>query len=160
MACCGSEPKDFNLEKLEKLKDLRNIGKINIKMKLKSDMKDKDNEKNKDFVCQFDGDSWNANIDKVYGSANNINEEEDEKTIRKLKQEIEIKRSEIEKLEKEYLAKAVRLLYMAQVHCGIKEKNEELFESNKPKENVILPKPPDNNLEEEKIKKKKELVIE
>ena len=34
----------------------------------------------------------------------------------------------MENLEKDYLAKAVRLLYMVQTHCQIKSENEELFE--------------------------------
>ena len=159
MACCGPEQKRYDEEDLQK--KLRNIGNSKICMKLKSDVKDA--KTNKNIKCVFDKKQleWDANIDKVYGSVNSINEKEDEQ-IRDLKQKIMETELEIEKLEKEYLAKSIRLLYMAQAHCEIKTVNEELFEDFGIKTgNAFLPgteglrKFSDDNSESEKESKKK-----
>ena len=45
-----------------------------------------------------------------------------------LKQKLYEKEMKCEELEKLYLAKTVRLLYMAQAHCNLKKENENLFE--------------------------------
>jgi len=140
MACCAPEQTFYNKQLL---KQLRRIGKpINmivkenkknkksigepIYMKLLSDVKE--NKKNKKLECIFDGKNWTGkNMDDIYGSANYINEEEEE-NIKNLKQKINERELEIDALEKEYLAKTVRLLYMVQTHCQIKVENDGLFE--------------------------------
>ena len=140
MACCAPEQTNYDKQLLKKL---RSIGKpINmmvkenkknkksigepIYMKLLSDVKE--NKKNKKLECKFNGEKWTGeNIDDIYGSANYINEEEEE-NIKNLKQKINERELEIDALEKEYLAKTVRLLYMVQTHCQIKVENDGLFE--------------------------------
>ena len=139
MACCAPEQTNYDKQLLKKL---RSIGKpINmmvkenkknkksigepIYMKLLSDVKE--NKKNKKLECKFNGKNWTGNIDDIYGSANYINEEEEE-NIKNLKQKINERELEIDALEKEYLAKTVRLLYMVQTHCQIKVENDGLFE--------------------------------
>ena len=140
MACCAPEQTFYDKQLL---KQLRRIGKpINmivkenkknkksigepIYMKLLSDVKE--NKKNKKLECIFDGKNWTGkNMDDIYGSANYINEEEEE-NIKNLKQKINERELEIDALEKEYLAKTVRLLYMVQTHCQIKVENDGLFE--------------------------------
>ena len=140
MACCAPGQTFYDKQLLKKL---RSIGKpINmmvkenkknkksigepIYMKLLSDVKE--NKKNKKLECKFNGEKWTGeNIDDIYGSANYINEEEEE-NIKNLKQKINERELEIDALEKEYLAKTVRLLYMVQTHCQIKVENDGLFE--------------------------------
>ena len=46
----------------------------------------------------------------------------------KLLSDIEIKKKEIEKKEKEYLAKIAKLLVMTQVHCEIKTEINQKFD--------------------------------
>ena len=122
MACCAPEQTFYDKQLLKKL---RSIGKP-INMKLLSDVKE--NKKNKKLECKFNGEKWTGeNIDDIYGSANYINEEEEE-NIKNLKQKINERELEIDALEKEYLAKTVRLLYMVQTHCQIKVENDGLFE--------------------------------
>ena len=124
MACCAPEQKYFDKRLLEQLRSIRNL---DIKMKLKSEIKGE--KTNKNFECKFDGKEvkWNGNINELYSSTNYVNEEDNEK-IRIKKQKINDMELELENLEKEYLAKTVRLLYMAQTHCQIKTENEKLFE--------------------------------
>ena len=118
--CCPSEAKYYD-EKI--FKRLRSIKNLDIKMKLKSDVR------NKNFLCEFKqrDEKWKGNVDLVYNSSNYENEKENEE-IQNKKNEIVNIESEIEELEKEYLAKTVRLLYMVQTHCQIKTENENLFE--------------------------------
>ena len=124
MAWCAPEQKYFDKRLLEQLRSIRNL---DIKMKLKSEIKGE--KTNKNFECKFDGKEvkWNGNINELYSSTNYVNEEDNEK-IRIKKQKINDMELELENLEKEYLAKTVRLLYMAQTHCQIKTENEKLFE--------------------------------
>lgn len=125
MAFCCPDKKFYETEKL--FKNLRSINNLGIKMKLKSDVLD--SKDNKNFVCNLDQKEvkWNGNIDEVYNADDKINEKDDEE-IRKKRQEIIDKEIELDNLEKEYLAKTVRLLYMVQTHCQIKQENEKLFE--------------------------------
>ena len=120
MICCPSENKYYD-EKI--FKRLRSIKNLDIKMKLKSDVK------NKNFLCEFKQiqEKWKGNVDSVYNSANYENEKENEE-IQNKKNEIANMELEIEELEKEYLAKTVRLLYMVQTHCQVKTENEYAFE--------------------------------
>ena len=124
MACCGPEQTYFDKKILDRLRSIRNL---DIDMKLKSEIKGE--KTNKNFECKFDGKEvkWNGNINELYSSTNYVNEEDNEK-IRIKKQKINKLELELENLEKEYLAKTVRLLYMAQTHCQIKTENEKLFE--------------------------------
>ena len=124
MACCGPEQTYFEKKILDRLRSIRNL---DIDMKLKSEIKGE--KTNKNFECKFDGNEvkWNGNINELYNSFNYENEEDNAK-IREKKQKINKLELELESLEKEYLAKTVRLLYMAQTHCQIKTENEKLFE--------------------------------
>ena len=77
---------------------------------------------------------------------------------------------ECENLEKEYLAKTIKLLYMVQTHCQLKNDNEQLFEHYKIKSgNVFLPNLKEKNEndsesgdseENEKIKRKNKEIEE
>ena len=164
MACCGpSEQKFYNENDL--LKKLRKIGnekKIeHIKMNLISNVKE--NKKNKKIECEFDGEKWNDNIDEIFGSINYIDEKEEEQ-IKNLKQKINERELEIDALEREYLAKTIKLLYMVQEHVDIKVENEGIFDQCKMKEGNFLPEIKgvsnlDDNNSEIKEEKKKEAPI-
>lgn len=52
--------------------------------------------------------------------------------INELKENIQEKDQEIEVLEKKYLAKVARLFIMAQVHCEVKLKINDLMKTLKP----------------------------
>ena len=124
MACCGPKQTYFDKKILDRLRSIKNL---DIDMKLKSEIKGE--KTNKNFECKFDGNEvkWNGNINELYNSFNYENEEDNAK-IKEKKQKINKLELELENLEKEYLAKTVRLLYMAQTHCQIKTENEKLFE--------------------------------
>ena len=116
--------------------------------------------------CKFDGNEvkWNGNINELYNSFNYENEEDNAK-IREKKQKINKLELELENLEKEYLAKTVRLLYMAQTHCQIKTENEKLFEQYGIKTGNVFLNSTDGlknssniNYGKEEEKQKKELV--
>ena len=152
MACCAPEQTFYDKQLLKRL---RSIDKP-INMKLLSDVKE--NKKNKKLECKFNGKQWNGNIDDIYGSANYINEEEEE-NIKNLKQKINERELEIDALEKEYLAKTVRLLYMVQTHVGTKKENDVLFEHYGIKTGNYLPDikdlaPITDDNVENKVKKK------
>ena len=107
---------------------------------------------------------WNGNINELYNSFNYENEEDNAK-IREKKQKINKLELELESLEKEYLAKTVRLLYMAQTHCQIKTENEKLFEQYGIKTGNVFLNSTDGlknssniNYGKEEEKQKKELV--
>ena len=100
----------------------------------------------------------------MYNSFNYENEEDNAK-IREKKQKINKLELELENLEKEYLAKTVRLLYMAQTHCQIKTENEKLFEQYGIKTGNVFLNSTDGlknssniNYGKEEEKQKKELV--
>ena len=161
MACCGPEQKYFDKKLLKKLK---NLNKLDIDMKLISDIKGKKNKKY--FKFKFDGKEaqWNVNKNDLYSSSIYVNDEDDEE-IREKKQKINEIDLELENLEKEYLAKTIRLLYMAQTHCRIKTENEKLFEQYGIKTgNVFLNSTDElNNLsninyKKEEEKQKKEMI--
>ncbi len=125
MACCSQET-IYKDEKL--LKMLRKTDNLGINMNLKSDLLNSDKE-NKIFKCKFDSKNviWTDNTKKLLDSINYVDEKNNDEII-ELKKKILDKKLEVENLEKDYLAKAVRLLYMVQTHCQIKSENEELFE--------------------------------
>ena len=161
MACCGPEQTYFDKKILDRLRSIRNL---DIDMKLKSEIKGE--KTNKNFECKFDGNEvkWNGNINELYNSFNYENEEDNEK-IREKKQKINKLELELENLEKEYLAKTVRLLYMAQTHCQIKTENEKLFEQYGIKTGNVFLNSTDGlknssniNYGKEEEKQKKELV--
>ena len=161
MACCAPEQKYFDKRLLEQLRSIKNL---DIDMKLKSEIKGEKNNKN--FECKFDGNEvkWNGNINELYNSFNYENEEDNAK-IREKKQKINKLELELESLEKEYLAKTVRLLYMAQTHCQIKTENEKLFEQYGIKTGNVFLNSTDGlknssniNYGKEEEKQKKELV--
>ena len=161
MACCGPEQTYFDKKILDRLRSIKNL---DIDMKLKSEIKGEKNNKN--FECKFDGNEvkWNGNINELYNSFNYENEEDNEK-IREKKQKINKLELELENLEKEYLAKTVRLLYMAQTHCQIKTENEKLFEQYGIKTGNVFLNSTDGlknssniNYGKEEEKQKKELV--
>ena len=106
---------------------------------------------------------WNDNIDEIYGSVNYIDEKEEEQ-IKNLKQKINERELEIDALEREYLAKTIKLLYMVQEHVDIKVENEGIFDQCKMKEGNFLPEIKgvsnlDDNNSEIKEEKKKEAPI-
>ena len=161
MACCGPEQTYFDKKLLDRLRSIKNL---DIDMKLKSEIKGEKNNKN--FECKFDGNEvkWNGNINELYNSFNYENEEDNAK-IREKKQKINKLELELESLEKEYLAKTVRLLYMAQTHCQIKTENEKLFEQYGIKTGNVFLNSTDGlknssniNYGKEEEKQKKELV--
>ena len=161
MACCGPEQTYFDKKLLDRLRSIKNL---DIDMKLKSEIKGEKNNKN--FECKFDGNEvkWNGNINELYNSFNYENEEDNAK-IREKKQKINKLELELENLEKEYLAKTVRLLYMAQTHCQIKTENEKLFEQYGIKTGNVFLNSTDGlknssniNYGKEEEKQKKELV--
>ena len=161
MACCGPEQTYFDKKILDRLRSIKNL---DIDMKLKSEIKGEKNNKN--FECKFDGNEvkWNGNINELYNSFNYENEEDNAK-IREKKQKINKLELELESLEKEYLAKTVRLLYMAQTHCQIKTENEKLFEQYGIKTGNVFLNSTDGlknssniNYGKEEEKQKKELV--
>ena len=161
MACCGPEQTYFDKKILDRLRSIRNL---DIDMKLKSEIKGE--KTNKNFECKFDGNEvkWNGNINELYNSFNYENEEDNAK-IREKKQKINKLELELESLEKEYLAKTVRLLYMAQTHCQIKTENEKLFEQYGIKTGNVFLNSTDGlknssniNYGKEEEKQKKELV--
>ena len=125
MACCGPDI-IYKDEKL--LKKLRKTNFDIINMDLKSDLLNSDKE-NKNFKCKFDSEQkiWKSNAQELLNSNNYVDEKNNEEIL-DLKKKIIDKKLEVENLEKDYLAKAVRLLYMVQTHCHIKAENEELFE--------------------------------
>ena len=51
-----------------------------------------------------------------------------EEKVEELEQILYERENKCEKLEKEYLAKVIRLLYMVQSHCNLKIENDNLFE--------------------------------
>ena len=63
------------------------------------------------------------NQNEEYENEKKINEE-----IKNKKQQLQDAEIKCEELEKEFLAKTIRLLYMAQTHCDYKYENEQLFE--------------------------------
>ena len=125
MMCCGGTKIPTYYDKEGLLKRLRSIDDLNVDMKLS------------DFRCQFDQykAKWNNNFDKVTPLMSTKYDEE----IASLKQKLYEKEIKCEELEKLYLAKTVRLLYMAQTHCQLKAENEKLFEKYGIKTGNILP---------------------
>ena len=161
MACCGPKQTYFDKKILDRLRSIKNL---DIDMKLKSEIKGE--KTNKNFECKFDGNEvkWNGNINELYNSFNYENEEDNAK-IKEKKQKINKLELELENLEKEYLAKTVRLLYMAQTHCQIKTENEKLFEQYGIKTGNVFLNSTDGlknssniNYGKEEEKQKKELV--
>ena len=123
MACCGGQPWRGDIQEL--LKQLRDVSFEDLvlnkkKPKLKfnaneGEWKDvSDNDKNKEMI-----------------------REENIKNLERIKEQ---KIKELEELDKEYLAKAIRLLYMAQTHCEIKKENDELFDQYDLKKGNKFPK--------------------
>ena len=105
----------------ELLKKLRNIEEFDDKIVLKLDK----------YECKFREDGkWENN----FSSQAPQNYEQYDEEISRLKGELLEKETECEELEKEYLAKVVRLLYMAQTHCNLKKENDQLFEQYNIKE--------------------------
>ena len=113
--CCGGSKIPNVYDKDALLRRLRSIDDLNIDMQLS------------EYKCQFEQDTgkWNSNdFNKVTPLMANQYDEE----IAILKQKLYEKEMKCEELEKLYLAKVVRLLYMAQTHCQLKTENEHLFE--------------------------------
>ena len=157
MACCAQEPKLYDNSLFERL---RNVRDLKINMKLKSNKKDLNNQ-NKNIEFKFDEKKakWKDNVKDIYDPSKYENEEENEK-IQKIKEQIRELQDECEEKEKEYLAKTIRLLYMVQTHCQIKQENEMLFEKYGIKTGNVslqdIPKANDDYLEPVKEEKKKE----
>ena len=115
MMCCGGSKIPNIYDKDALLRRLRSIDDLNIDMKLS------------EYHCQFDQENgqWNSSdFNKVTPLMANQYDEE----IAILKQKLYEKEMKCEELEKLYLAKVVRLLYMAQTHCHLKTENEHLFQ--------------------------------
>ena len=118
MICCGGQkiPNVYDKESLlQKLRKIDDEDDLTVKMKLS------------EFDCEFDQKTgkWNSkNFNKVKPIMATKYDEE----IAILKQKLYEKEMKCEELEKLYLAKTVRLLYMAQAHCNLKKENENLFE--------------------------------
>ena len=121
MNCCGSTPYRTNYD--EKLRELRSINTFDTKYKddYKIEIKLREN-----FFCDFDFEKgeWNNDFNKEIP----LKSKEFDNDIIKLNQKLFELENQCDELEKEYLAKTVRLLYMAQTHCHIKYQNDDLFE--------------------------------
>ena len=144
--CCGDSKNHYDTKAL--LKQLRSIEDLNIDLELNK-FKSKFNQENG---------MWKNNFGKEIPIMSTKYDSE----ISELKQKLFEKEMECEELEKLYLAKTVRLLYMAQTHCQLKSENDKLFEQYGIKEgnkqldlSKILTKPNYQN-ENERNKKVKE----
>ena len=123
--CCGGTKIPTYYDKEGLLKRLRSIDDLDVDMKLS------------EFRCNFDQHKaiWNNNFNKATPLMSTKYDEE----IALLKQTLYEKEIKCEELEKLYLAKTVRLLYMAQTHCQLKSENDRLFEKYGIKTGNILP---------------------
>ena len=144
--CCGDSKNQYDTKAL--LKKLRSIDDLNIDLEL-NQFKSKYNQENGMWINHF-------------GKEIPIMSAKYDSEISALKQKLFEKEMECEELEKLYLAKTVRLLYMAQTHCQLKSENDKLFEQYGIKEgnkqldlSKILTKPNYQN-ENERNKKVKE----
>ena len=111
--CCGDDiPKYHDKEGL--FKRLRNIDDLEVNMKLSQ------------FTCDFNQHNgiWKNNFNTVQPL---MSLQYDEK-IKELNQDLFNMETKCDELEKEYLAKTLKLLYMVQTHCQIKGDNEKLLE--------------------------------
>ena len=128
MNCCGGTEisKYYNRDDL--IKQLRSINDPKNDYDKESNNKDdlKIEMKLRNFNCRFDPETgeWKNDFNKVVP----IRSIEFDEEILKLKQELNELEIKYDDLEKEYLAKAVRLLYMAQTHLNLKTENDILFE--------------------------------
>ena len=147
--CCGDSKIQYDSKAL--LKRLRSIEDLDIDLEL---------NKINTFKSKFNKENgmWKNNFGKEIPIMSTKYDSE----ISELKQKLFDKEMECEELEKLYLAKTVRLLYMAQTHCQLKSENDKLFEQYGIKEgnkqldlSKILPKPNYEN-ENERNKKIKE----
>ena len=112
--CCGDSKIQNVYDKEALLKKLRSIDDLNIDLELNK-FKSKFNQENG---------MWKNN----FGKETPILSSKYDSEISELRQKLYEKEMECEELEKLYLAKTVRLLYMAQTHCQLKSENEKLFE--------------------------------
>ena len=122
MNCCGANDrrriyvKEENVfENLRSINDIKNRKDYEIIMDLEK------------YKCKFDIESgtWETefkNEDEELENERKINEE-----IKNRKQNLYEYEIKCEELEKEFLAKTIRLLYMVQTHCDYKYENEALF---------------------------------
>ena len=145
--CCGDSKNHYDTKAL--LKQLRSIEDLNIDLELNK-FKSKFNQENG---------MWKNNFGKEIPIMSTKYDSE----ISELKQKLFEKEMECEELEKLYLAKTVRLLYMAQTHCQLKSENDKLFEQYGIKEgnrqldlSKILPKTNYENDNERNIKIREE----
>ena len=145
--CCGDSKNHYDTKAL--LKQLRSIEDLNIDLELNK-FKSKFNQENG---------MWKNNFGKEIPIMSTKYDSE----ISELKQKLFDKEMECEELEKLYLAKTVRLLYMAQTHCQLKSENDKLFEQYGIKEgnrqldlSKILPKTNYENDNERNIKIREE----
>ena len=113
--CCGGSKIPNVYDKDALLRRLRSIDDLNIDMKLS------------EYHCQFDQETgkWNS---PDFNKETPLMAKQYDEEITILKQKLYEKEMKCEELEKLYLAKVVRLLYMAQTHCQLKQDNEKLFE--------------------------------
>ena len=148
--CCGDSKIQYDSKAL--LKRLRSIEDLDIDLEL---------NKINTFKSKFNKENgmWKNN----FGKEIPIMYTKYDSEISELKQKLFEKEMECEELEKLYLAKTVRLLYMAQTHCQLKSENDKLFEQYGIKEgnrqldlSKILPKTNYENDNERNIKIREE----
>ena len=148
--CCGDSKIQYDSKAL--LKRLRSIEDLDIDLEL---------NKINTFKSKFNKENgmWKNNFGKEIPIMSTKYDSE----ISELKQKLFDKEMECEELEKLYLAKTVRLLYMAQTHCQLKSENDKLFEQYGIKEgnrqldlSKILPKTNYENDNERNIKIREE----
>ena len=110
--CCGDSKIPYDTQGL--LRRLRSIEDLDIDLELNQ------------FKSRFNKENgmWKNN----FGSEIPIMTTKYDSEIKDLNQKLYEKQMECEELEKLYLAKTVRLLYMAQTHCQLKSENDKLFE--------------------------------
>ena len=127
MNCCGTNDRirRYYYKDEDILSELRSI----------NDKSNKQNEEELEikidlekYTCIFNVATgiWKTefkNQNEEYENEKKINEE-----IKNKKQQLQDAEIKCEELEKEFLAKTIRLLYMAQTHCDYKYENEQLFE--------------------------------
>lgn len=115
MICCGGTRKISTNDGKRLLNELRNVDELKVPMNLVEKIK-----------CEFDPKTghWRNN----FSILKPLSSDSYDKEIKELNEEKLQLDLRCEEIEKEYLAKVAKLLYLTQTHLQIKEENEDLFE--------------------------------
>ena len=126
MNCCGTSERIRRYYKDEDILD--ELRRINGPSNKQYEKEKEIIMKLENYECRFNiaTGTWKTKFEKEdeeYENEKIINEE-----IKNKKQQLQDVEIKCEELEKEFLAKTIRLLYMAQTHCDYKYENDQLFE--------------------------------